>query len=292
MHFYIQSSFLPDEATLPTIEALNELGIDWCDIGILPFSTEITNLQDHVKPPFVFLGSCKMVEVIDKHYRDLWSGIFYRPFELKASVWSDALPGYMLNENPTIIKIEDLLTSRIKPDRVFIRPNNDLKTFAGTVIERDGVQKWYDETLLNGEPLPLDTWVVISVVRNIQTEWRCFVVGAKVIAGSQYRNNGKMDVVEGLPDEVHAFAQEAISEWCPGANVVVDVCRTVEGELKIVEFNCFNAAGWYKTDRKKVLKALANYMIWTTNNPGTLLPPDLYEFMETNEVFNAYNPLP
>jgi hypothetical protein len=150
----------------------------------------------------------------------------------------------------------------------FIRPCEDLKTFTGRIIEEDELTKW-QFSINEGEHssdsivLTNDTMVMVSPVKQILREWRFFVVGGKVISGSQYRDVYGLSESEMVDSYIYDYAQQMVNLWKPADCFVIDIAGTSsckDGyELSILEVNCLNGSGLYQCDAAKIFGAIENF---------------------------------
>jgi len=90
--------------------------------------------------------------------------------------------------------------------------------------------------------------------REIDAEWRLFVVGGKVVSGSMYRPTAERSV----PSDVIEFAELATSRWAPAPVFVMDVAR-VDRTWKIVECNCFNGSRFYEANVEAIVAAISQF---------------------------------
>lgn len=103
-----------------------------------------------------------------------------------------------------------------------------------------------------------DTKIVIGIPKDIQAEWRWFIVDGKVISGSMYMFKGQLQKQEELDAEVIAEAQLYADKWLPNENCVMDLAL-VNNQIKVIEFNCINASGFYNHNVNAIMKALWLY---------------------------------
>lgn len=84
---------------------------------------------------------------------------------------------------------------------LFIKPNNNEKTFHGEVLSLSKYNDWLK--YLDCNDPTLDMLCLVSKPINIGWEWRLVVADKKVITGSQYRKiiNGEssVEIEEGYP---------------------------------------------------------------------------------------------
>ncbi|WP_438031924.1 ATP-grasp domain-containing protein [Sorangium sp. So ce204] len=117
------------------------------------------------------------------------------------------------------------------------RPNDDLKRFTGQVLRFSECVALFQTLRGAARPVEPTSEVVLGEPREIDGEWRLFVVDGEVVTGSMYRPSGDSH----LPRELIDFAERAASRWAPASVFVLDVAR-VDGAWKIVECNCFNGS--------------------------------------------------
>ncbi|WP_343076481.1 ATP-grasp domain-containing protein [Jiangella mangrovi] len=139
--------------------------------------------------------------------------------------------------------------------RVFVRPDSALKPFSGRVLERDQITLraldhgfFYDD-----DSLP----VVVAPEITIGHEWRFVVVGATVVAGSDYTSLSRTAGAALSPEHpAWGYAADLASKVEPPDPVfVLDVCETDAG-LRLLEFNPFGGADLYGCDRAAIVGAV------------------------------------
>lgn len=141
-------------------------------------------------------------------------------------------------------------------DRVFIRPNSGFKTFTGQCIRGD---EWaHDiETMDQLTGVMDETLIMVAPPIDIQGEFRFVIADGKVIAGSEYRWDGKLDVRRDYPAECFEMAKQVAEHpWQVDVAYTCDVALTNEG-AKLVELNGFSAAGLYACDIPKVVTGVS-----------------------------------
>lgn len=261
--FLLQSSSLPYENQTITLDAIEELGYKWDDFGIVPFTEEITNIKESYDEPVVLMGSCKAIRLTSL-YPQLTPGVFFNEETFNVEAWVNGLGKEMLNHDTEVTTFGKLLEQGFEDD-VFLRPVGDLKLFTGTVFNFEELKEWWSNNRNDSDNpayrIVEDTEIVKSTAKNITGEWRCFSVNGKVISGSQYRKNGRTNHNESFPDPVKLYAEEMLSRWRPHDVIVVDIAQLPDNSFRVIEFNCFNASGWYKTDRVAILKAVNDYVL-------------------------------
>jgi len=154
---------------------------------------------------------------------------------------------------------------------VFVRPDSGFKNFTGQLVY-DG--EWIDDVLcedalcppgVNFKSFVQDTedfygvdphsLVVVSHPQVIDHEWRFVVCDHKVVAGSQYKQNGEINIQAGYSDEAIDLARKIAAEkWQPERAYTLDICDNAVG-VYLVEINSFSCSAFYHCDPKPIVEA-------------------------------------
>jgi hypothetical protein len=103
-----------------------------------------------------------------------------------------------------------------------------------------------------------DDWVVLSPPRRPYREWRCVIVGGEVVAAGCYMEEGNVRPSEiSAPPSVWRWAAEVAEVWLPDETCVMDLAEDASGKLRVLEFNCIHASGFYGLDRGVIARAIA-----------------------------------
>jgi hypothetical protein len=144
-------------------------------------------------------------------------------------------------------------------DRFFVRPVLDNKSFAGTVMTweefeafRRGVAQVANE---QDATLSLTDRIVAAPLTDISAEYRCFVIGDKVVTASRYKTGELVAYSPDVPTEMTAFAQGCVDHWRPNDAFTIDVAVTRAGP-KVIELNSANSAGFYACDVGAIIDAV------------------------------------
>ena len=128
---------------------------------------------------------------------------------------------------------------------IFIRPDDNEKSFDGEVVDRDKLSEWYHDTYKYNGNLNIPCWAFPK--QRISQEWRVIICRSKVIGGSQYRLNGSVELLGGVPDHVHSFTEQMAEIYSPEPIFCMDIAETPLG-LKVVEIGSIHTCGLYDTD--------------------------------------------
>lgn len=248
MKFLIQNNiFTPEE--LDYLENCLE-GFDYQYIGIVPFEHSLTSNEELIGLDFIPYGS---TELLKKCHELGFKGVHFNPANDYRKALNNRVP--MLNNQ--IITIEELL--KLKDEELFVRPIGDLKLFNGQVYQIDDLHELLKSGLEGGSSksgkLNLFDEVIISQPKMIEAEYRTFIVNRKVVSICRYKRDGRLSPSKEVPSSILSFAEIIGQGWLPNENVVADICE-VEGNYKVVEFNCINCAGFYQNDMQAVFQEL------------------------------------
>lgn len=233
------------------LQALRDEGSKFRKIKIVPFSDDLPDLIPPADGPTVCYGTTTLIKNAPKK----GYGVFFDPENFRPSLWCHAYGRHFVNWCPD--GLQHLKDVRIpEGKKMFMRPDGDLKDFSGSIVDTDGLEKFQSSVSFGGYPFTDELPVFVSPVRDIVEEYRCFIVGGKVVSASKYMVRTMMDKKPGAPDDVLRFAYKMDDIWSPEKAYVLDICRVVEGSLHVLELNCFNASGVYACDIKEIVRAV------------------------------------
>lgn len=135
----------------------------------------------------------------------------------------------MLNPNPQFALAKDIKWIN---EEMFVRPLLDNKDFNGGIFNKNTLK-------FEGE-------CVAATLQTINKEFRFFILDGKVIAKTQYKQNGELFESSLVDEGAISFVKEMIKKF-NFEGYVIDVALVNE-TYKIVELNCLNASGFYSID--------------------------------------------
>jgi hypothetical protein len=262
MHWLLQHNLSTDEQRqrfVDALDSLKSLGATWSFIKLIPFVGDVEPDNDYTGKKVFALGSTSLIAGAKK--RNWNPGVIYNPETFRYEAWLKAYGKDMLNGDGEVCRFGSVRP--ISGTKVFIRPCEDLKAFTGEVIDADQLRDWVARTIesevsSHAPQLTSDTMVVVATPKYIYREWRFFVVGGKVVAGSQYRDTyGKYEDAN-VDKEVWTYAQKMVDKWQPAACFAIDVAAIADG-FKIIEINCFNGSGVYACDVEAAFAAVERF---------------------------------
>ena len=238
------------------------IDVDYIEVKVVPFSDELPYFPKDKKS--IFYGSTTMMYNV---YKDpsINQGLFFNEDTFTMENYFSKWAIYMLNYDAGITSFRELMTKNYSPEQlIFVRPNDDSKSFAGEIVEFKRIESWYNNLIgYENVNLNLDTKIVAGEPYNIKKEWRLWIVNKKVVASSQYKNGQSINKVKDAPTNVVEFAEARCQEYTPHDVFVMDICLCGD-ELFILECGCMNSAGFYAADVHKIVKSVTEYFLENT----------------------------
>ncbi|MCX9024678.1 MAG: ATP-grasp domain-containing protein [Candidatus Methanoperedens sp.] len=269
MNWLVQNNLIKDQL-LSELEVVTKLlGHNFIGLKIIPFSDSIEfGFPPDFQAPegkFIPYGSTSMIKLIAKSNLDK-RGFFFNHENLRTSTWIRELGDLVLNHDAQIMPLKDAIKANIQGN-VFMKPDNDLKDFSGTFVDGAEIEKFYNEVSAGGFTFDTNVPVVLSPKKDFGWEYRMFMIKDKVIASSSYKLKTLIKQNKEVPWQAINFAEKVASRWRPDDVFVMDVCacwnenRTgVEKLYRVIEFNCFNASGFYSCDVKKIVDEVSKFV--------------------------------
>ena len=196
-------------------------------------------------------------------------GTFFSAENFTVRAYMEHYKEHMINYSCEFTTIGKFAASHRQMHEIFfVRPVKDLKEFAGDVMEFDEIVRWerkirYLPGCDNNPTLSTDTEIAVSEPCGISHEWRVFVVNGQVSSGSHYREYMTLTPRAELPIRVIEFVENMCQIWTPADVFVMDVGESA-GELYVVECNCFNSAGFYKSNVEKIVTQVSEFVSGVT----------------------------
>lgn len=141
-----------------------------------------------------------------------------------------------------------------RQDGIFVKPAVDAKKFTGTVLTKVSLAEKLDKLANVSGDLPC---IVAPARGDINSEYRFVISDGKVITGSQYQRDGRLDVRRDvMPAAVDLAYIVATMEWQAAPVYVCDVAVTDSGVALVIELNPFSSCGLYACDTVAIAQAL------------------------------------
>lgn len=270
-----------EHSGFPSIaDAAEELGHNVYRTKYKPFSEH--PFTDQEKGPHATMpnGSCVVAygtvqfcnQLQRKNGRD-WTPCLY--FNQNVKNWSKFAPYLsedLLNDDYVILPFDEVCGRLVRGElgpSIFIKPESGLKEFTGQVLDAGML---YSEIKKQLSPHGIIDPTILCVVarpKAIKAEFRYVIVNRRVITGSEYRWDNKLDVRLDTHPVCDAMAKKAAeAEWQADTVYVCDVAlvenrETRGGDLcidevaKVIELNAFSSSGLYACDTRKIVEAVS-----------------------------------
>lgn len=250
----IQKALLNDADSVGMKEALDKNNIPYRAIDVIPFMEEIPFVD--YDGPVIPYGGTKFIEKIKGNPK--WACFFNDNF--RYHIHLEKFGSHMFNGDGKYMRMKDFSPSMYKKGEfLFIRPDKDIKEFAGNVIQPEDFMSWYRKIQGKGWDVNEETEIIVATASKIHNEWRTYVVDGKVVSGSRYRYDHYLSISADVPSKVYDYVQEMIKIWQPAPVFVMDICD-VNDDLKILELGDLHSCGWYDSDKEKILVAVTDYV--------------------------------
>lgn len=240
--------------------ACNKIGVPFIELDIIPFTATLPefNRSRHS----IIYGSTTFNSLAsgDKSLRE---GMFFDETSFSIENYIQKWGRHMLNYDSLITSFKELIEgNKYSPDKLlFIRPNDDSKSFAGEVKRFDEIASWYNKLReVENINLTAESKIIVSEPYNIHYEWRLWIVNKKVVAASKYREYFKLKKEEGCPPAVVSFAEDRCQQYTPHDVFVMDICLCGD-EYYIVECGCMNGAGFYHANIDNIVSHVTDYFV-------------------------------
>lgn len=279
-HWYVQSSGLnTGDSEVRIIDGLQAANIGFTDFGVVPFTNEITGLDDITESGFLHC-STKVLRILtdetvyisevfpnlhsnDAHrlYDTLKRGIFYDVRKFDQAYYLNVVGRSLLNFDAAVAEAADVLDRSLDHD-VFMKPTSDLKLFKGGVVPAGKtLRQFVSESTLDvsfDAEVSKGATVLYAPLKEIVSEYRFFIVNGDVITGSQYMDRGTVKYAGFIPADFFRAAHAFARVYEPAKAFTMDLCKTSDGEISIVEYNCVNCSGLYHANIQALAESLSS----------------------------------
>jgi hypothetical protein len=248
MHYIVQDNIYRESNFNKLLHALNRLELSYETINILPSVNdyEFKTIREDV---FVY-GASKLANIArNKNWKP--GTLFGNNHDYQ--IYSKYYKEHLLNYDSKIFKIGEKTSFE---GSKFLRPCQDNKIFNGGVFYSDDWD-FVQQNLIDSS-IDLNLEVQMASIKKIYREVRLFIVGGKIVTGSQYTFGNRFLPSTYIGEDVIDFANKMINIYQVADCFVLDIAETDIG-LKIIEVNCINCSGFYESDVMKLLIALEDF---------------------------------
>lgn len=235
----------------------DKTGVQYTEIDIIPFTDQLPDFSKDKQS--IFYGSTTMGQLLYKD-RDLYKGYFFDQDSFSIENYFDKWGANMLNHGAMVTSFNELMSKDYETDKLlFIRPDDDSKSFSGEVKKFSEIRSWYERLKqFDNTTLSLNSKIVVSEPYHLRFEWRLWIVNKQVVTASKYREDFRLKKERGCPQEVIQFAEHRCLEYTPHDVFVMDICETGDSYF-IVECGCLNSAGFYAADIAAIVNSVTDY---------------------------------
>ena len=255
MHWVIQENMFREKSVERLAETLSRLETPHTTVKVIPFGGGLVP-EIEVPGPVVVVGSMSL----SRHAVKMgWTpGAWMNADRFGYEAYIEAFGDHMLNHDARVLRFAEALDHDM--ETFFIRPDDDEKLFAGTIMDRDEFAEWQARIASadSTRTVTSNTKVIVSPLKTILSETRFIVVDGEVVTGSLYKRGGRILYDGRFSPTVETFARRQAQVWTPDRVCVLDIAETDKG-MRIVEFNNFNSAGWYECDVQRVVEAINDF---------------------------------
>jgi hypothetical protein len=260
----IQLNHTREEELLEFQMSLREIGVEPIYYGLIPFCDDVTGTEGFADYDVIVpYGTVKLIRLWQKGLMPKGTKVFYAEQAFDQFNYSLRLPKRMLLNGEAKFSTLGKIKDTVFRWPIFAKPTRDLKAFAGVIVEpgRTIGEEVYGRP--QDSSLTEDEVVLYGPLKNIIKEFRNFVVDSKIVDSSIYKIGSKVTYEVPSEDEramIAEFFEEVIQYYEPHDVYVVDFALLDTGKMVVIEYNCLNCAGMYSVDRRKVFKAIIDFV--------------------------------
>lgn len=245
----------------PFIEKLNKKSIEYHIAKYIPFSDELNTPFDD-EDCIITLGSLNLAKQVCRTKKWI-PGVFCDFQNFRCLTYFPFYGKYLLNNKYFFLNLLELKRRKDEilsffDGQFFIRPDRGDKPFTGHVVAEHSFDSDIN-FLLNYNQV--DNVVMVAETVNIDKEYRFIVSNNKVITGSQYKIDGKLDLIEVSDGPVVEYANSILNnDWQPDPAFVIDICE-VEGKFYLLELNSFSCSGIYAANQDIIIDEISKLAV-------------------------------
>lgn len=274
---WLIDKYLFDEYEPRLVDAIVKSGCKvhfYDDICGLPFKEYVQKKfnQDEI---YIFHGSLQHGRQIS--HLPIYPGVFMTIENYECYNYYGYFGEHLLNSNYLMMGLNDVVrnapfiiksleernyvTMEDMARKVFIRPSNGYKSFAGQMVNMFKIKNDIDLLSKSYGGVEPNTLVVLAKEQKLLEEHRFIVIDGEVISGSMYFDKSNIGTFKPYYDKITTdqdvidFAVKMSKIYQPDKAYTIDICKTQSGECKLLELNSFNCASMYGNDYEKVVKA-------------------------------------
>jgi hypothetical protein len=266
---WIIEQYVYDEYDQKLIAAIKEVGCRFITYDYVPTESNIeTDLITKLKPTdiVIFHGGLQLGRKMLKY--NVYPTIFLTLENYECFRYYGFYGNHLLNSDYMMMGLNDIernkkiIFNRFNTSKIFIRPSNGYKSFAGQCISFNNFKMDLDLLRLSYGGLDLQQLILISSLKELEEEYRFVVVDGKIVSGTMYMDKDNRPLHRAYYDklctdeEAKKYAESLLGLYVPDQAFTMDIVRLSNGEYKLIEINSFNCASMYGGDYKKIVEAV------------------------------------
>ncbi|WP_421725579.1 ATP-grasp domain-containing protein [Bauldia sp.] len=244
-------------------KSIGTLGCRLETLRVIPFDHEPAEPLPDIDGPCIVYGSSGLLRIARENdwIPGGWDGPAFAAGETR-----DRLGEIALNGDAVTTTWSDAarVARQAGWTKVFIRPDSETKEFPGKVYGLPDLEAWASKLVRVGYFDNNDNAALVGQAWDLGREWRVFVVDGELVSFCQYADGGIPTQSAGAPDHVLEFTNTVVSLYAPAPCFVVDIAE-VPGrkgtDLRVVEFNSINSAGFYRCDIPRIVERLSEFAV-------------------------------
>jgi hypothetical protein len=274
VNWIIQQNLIKPAVLAEFRNAFQQTRTPFEEVYVIPFSVQLPEIRNYTDFP-VFYGTNSLTFNALKHpfFR---KGVFFSTEDFQIKNFIEKWSNKMLNYDSVFMSLEKFVENDYASDsQWFVRPNEDSKTFSGTIKTFQELQEWYHqlkisdtiqsanqkESFESSYILTVNQQICFAQPKKIDKEWRNFIVNKQVVSATRYLKHGELSISGvDIPAKMLEFVANCCEIYIPHPIFVMDVALS-EGNYYILECNCFNSTGFYQHDIKAIVKAVNQYIL-------------------------------
>lgn len=274
------------------IATLKKKGIEYHVLKYIPFDDDLPKRCMDIYEGgecVIFYGSLNFGRKLKKN--PWYPGVYLNDKLLECTMYYPYLKqlllhyqDYMMMPYGDLAEHKDIIFRHFNSDKIFMRPNSNMKEFTGMVCTKDD---FFECVKLAGfYDVDPNLLVLISDVKPLEKEWRFVIVNGEPVAGSLYRDWSSPEKIspgtvtrdfvlmnshsvwEGCEDNnALMLAYEAAKRYNPDRCWTIDIAKTEYGTYHVLEIGCFSCAGLYGMDLDIVIDKVSEEALkeWKEN---------------------------
>lgn len=252
MYYVIQENIFNERGHARLLKTLDKFKFPYEVIKVKPFIEEL-EFKTNRKDVFCF-GSIKMARLA---YKYKWNPGALITKNHNFLIYRNYYNEYLLNYDSKILHFnEDFPWTQ---SHYFIRPCEDTKAFKAKVFSmidwKKFLHKVHEANFEGYGVLNSLTLTQVASVKQVQKEYRLWIVDGKIITASLYKMNGRPLFRSEIEPDALKFGVSMIKKFQLADAFVMDICL-YNDKWKIVECGCINTAGFYEADMQRLVMAL------------------------------------